>query len=147
MIHGLYLSFIRTIWSSDRRDYRLLYGEISACFPEHLRQPESKSHSDRVRPEKLFEQKRGFKPKVSFVGRDVDAIKGLVSAGLGVTLIPEVTLVDSLPRETVRVRVTDPKLTRSVGAIIPTDRELLPTEKLFLDFITEYFTRLEEFQN
>ena len=90
---------------------------------------------------------RGFKPKVSFVGQDVDAIKGLVSAGLGVTLIPEVTLVDAIPRETVKVRVTDPKLTRSVGVIIPTDRELLPTEKLFLDFIKEYFTRLEEFQN
>jgi len=90
---------------------------------------------------------RGFKPKVSFVGQDVDAIKGLVSAGLGVTLVPEVTLVDALPRETVRVRVTDPKLTRSVGAIIPTDRELLPTEKLFLEFIKKYFMRLEEFQN
>ncbi len=90
---------------------------------------------------------RGFKPKVSFVGQDVDAIKGLVSAGLGVTLIPEVTLVDAIPRETVKVRVTDPNLTRSVGVIIPTDRELLPTEKLFLDFIKEYFARLEEFQN
>src|SRR5690625_6174474 len=33
---------------------------------------------------------RGFKPKVSFVEQDVDAIKGLVSAGLGVTLVPEI---------------------------------------------------------
>lgn len=90
---------------------------------------------------------RGFKPKVSFVGQDVDAIKGLVSAGLGVTLVPEVTLVDSLPRETVKVRVTDPKLTRSVGVIVPTDRDLLPTEQVFLNFIKDYFNRLEMFQN
>lgn len=90
---------------------------------------------------------RGFKPKVSFIGQDVDAIKGLVSAGLGVTLVPEVTLVDAIPRETVKVRVTDPKLTRSVGVIVPTDRELLPTEKIFLNFIKDYFTRLEMFQN
>lgn len=90
---------------------------------------------------------RGFEPKVSFVGQDIDAIKGLVSAGLGVTLIPEVTLVDSLPRETVKVNVTEPNLSRSVGAIIPADRELLPTEKLFLNFIKQFFTRLEEFQN
>lgn len=90
---------------------------------------------------------RGFKPRVSFVGQDVDAIKGLVSAGLGVTLVPEVTLVDSLPRETVKVRVTDPKLTRSVGVIVPTDRDLLPTEQVFLNFIKDYFNRLELFQN
>src|SRR5690625_4638304 len=35
---------------------------------------------------------RGFQPNVSFEGKDLDAIKGLVSAGLGVTLLPEVTL-------------------------------------------------------
>src|SRR5690606_35248794 len=62
---------------------------------------------------------RGFKPKVSFEGKDLDAIKGLVSAGLGVTLIPEVTLIDCMPRATVRVPVIEPSLKRSVGAIIP----------------------------
>src|SRR5699024_8963422 len=74
---------------------------------------------------------RGFKPEVSFEGKDLDAIKGLVSAGLGVTLIPEVTLVDCLPRATVKVPIVEPSLKRSVGAIIPSERELLPTEKLF----------------
>lgn len=89
---------------------------------------------------------RGFKPKVSFEGKDLDAIKGLVSAGLGVTLIPEVTLIDCMPRATVRVPVIEPSLKRSVGAIIPSERELLPTEKLFYEFIKEFFTRLESFQ-
>lgn len=88
----------------------------------------------------------GFKPKVSFVGRDVDAIKGLVSAGLGITLVPEVTLIDNIPRNTVKVPVTDPNLNRSVGVIVPSDRELLPTEKIFFDFIKEFFRRLEMFQ-
>ena len=55
--------------------------------------------------------------------------------------------MDSLPRETVKVRVTDPKLTRSVGVIVPTDRDLLPTEQVFLNFIKDYFNRLEMFQN
>ena len=89
---------------------------------------------------------RGFRPRVSFEGKDLDAIKGLVSAGLGVTLIPEVTLVDCLPRATVRIPVIEPNLNRSVGAIIPRERELLPTEKLFYTFIKEFFTRLEVFQ-
>ena len=90
---------------------------------------------------------RGFKPKVSFEGKDLDAIKGLVSAGLGVTLVPEVTLIDCMPRATVRVPVIEPSLKRSVGAIIPKERELLPTEKLFYEFIKEFFTRLESFQH
>src|SRR5699024_8270908 len=77
---------------------------------------------------------RGFHPKISFEGRDMDAIKGLVSAGLGVTLIPEVTIVDCMPRATVRTRVIEPDLHRSVGAVISKDRALLPTEKMFYDF-------------
>lgn len=89
----------------------------------------------------------GFEPRVSFVGEDMDAIKGLVSAGLGVTLVPEVTLIDCLPRETVKVSVEHPRIRRSVGAIIPADRELLPTEELFYKFINDFFGRLQEFKN
>jgi len=90
---------------------------------------------------------RGFRPQVAFEGKDLDAIKGLVSAGLGVTLIPEVTLIDNLPRATVKVPVIDQSLKRSVGAIIPKERELLPTEKLFYAFVKDFFARLELYQN
>ena len=88
----------------------------------------------------------GFKPKVSFEGEDIDAIKGLVSAGLGISLIPEITLVDNLPRATVTIPIIEPNITRTVGMIIPTDRHLLPTEKLFYEFIIEFFNRLEKFK-
>lgn len=90
---------------------------------------------------------RGFHPQVSFEGKDLDAIKGLVSAGLGVTLLPEVTLVDNLPRATARVPIVEPSLKRSVGVVIPKERELLPTEKAFFEFIQAFFQRLEHFQN
>lgn len=89
---------------------------------------------------------RGFRPQVAFEGKDLDAIKGLVSAGLGVTLLPEVTLLDNLPRGTVRVPIVEPTLKRSVGTIIPAERELLPTEKVFYDFIQQFFYRIEHFQ-
>ncbi|MDR7002550.1 LysR family transcriptional regulator [Neobacillus niacini] len=89
----------------------------------------------------------GFEPKVSFEGEDIDAIKGLVAAGLGVTMIPEITLVDSLPRGTVKIPVIEPTVTRTVGVIIPRDRELLPTEKLFYEFLKEFFSMLEGYQN
>ena len=89
----------------------------------------------------------GFEPQVSFEGEDIDAIKGLVSAGLGVTLIPEITLIDSLPRSTVKIPITEPNVTRTVGVIIPSDRELLPTEKLFYEFLGEFFSILDRYQN
>ncbi|UJL46210.1 LysR family transcriptional regulator [Virgibacillus sp. NKC19-16] len=89
----------------------------------------------------------GFEPNVSFEGKDIDAIKGLVSAGLGVSLIPEITLVDNLPRATVKMPITTPNVTRTVGVIVPSDRQLLPTEKLFYQFLKEFFVRLEQFQS
>src|SRR5699024_2532613 len=88
----------------------------------------------------------GFKPKVSFEGEDIDAIKGLVSAGLGITIIPEITLVDNLPRSTVVVPLIEPNITRTVGMIVPTDRQLLPTEELFFNFLQDFFNPLEKFQ-
>ena len=88
----------------------------------------------------------GFVPAVSFEGKDIDAIKGLVSAGLGVTLLPEITLVDSLPRATVKIKIAEPRVTRAVGVIIPRDRELMPTERLFYDFLKNFFQTLTGYQ-
>lgn len=90
-------------------------------------------------------QQLGFQPKVSFEGEDIDAIKGLVSAGLGVTLIPEITLIDNLPRSTVKLPIKEPQFTRTVGVIISSERKLLPTEKLFYDFIKDFFAKLQGF--
>ncbi|MFV8827732.1 LysR family transcriptional regulator [Alkalihalobacterium sp. APHAB7] len=88
----------------------------------------------------------GFHPHVAFEGDDIDALKGLVSAGLGVTLMPEVTLVDSLPRSTVKLPLIEPNVTRTVGVITPTERVLLPTEQLFYEFLQDFFARLNEFR-
>lgn len=90
-------------------------------------------------------QNIGFIPKIAFEGDDIDALKGLVSAGLGVALMPEVTLVDSLPRSTVKIPLVEPNVTRTVGVITPKERVLLPTERLFYDFLQEFFMRLDEF--
>ncbi|UOF88662.1 LysR family transcriptional regulator [Fodinisporobacter ferrooxydans] len=87
----------------------------------------------------------GFEPKVSFEGEDIDAIKGLVATGLGITLLPEVTLIDSKPRTTVAIPVIDPNVTRTVGVIIPRYRELPPSEKLFYNFLKEFFAVLNQF--
>jgi len=83
---------------------------------------------------------------VAFEGKDTDAIKGLVAAGLGITLIPEISLIDSLPRFTVKLPLENPSVTRAVGVIVPTDRELMPTEKLFYQYLKDTFAKLEGFQ-
>ncbi|CAI6077063.1 LysR family transcriptional regulator [Cohnella sp. JJ-181] len=83
----------------------------------------------------------GMTPNIAFEGDDIDALKGLVSAGLGVALMPEVTLVDNLPPSTVKIPLVDPNVTRTVGVICPTQRKLLPTEQLFFQFLSEFFAR------
>ncbi|WP_071393180.1 LysR family transcriptional regulator [Bacillus tuaregi] len=91
--------------------------------------------------------KLGFQPNVSFEGEDIDAIKGLVAAGLGVTLIPEVTIFDNRPKSTVIIPVIEPKVTRTVGVIIPRHRQLLPTQNLFYHFLMDFFSRHEQYQD
>jgi LysR family transcriptional regulator, transcription activator of glutamate synthase operon len=88
----------------------------------------------------------GFSPQIAFEGKDIDALKGLVSAGLGLALMPEMTLVDNTPRSTVIVPLSDANLTRTVGVIYPTQRNLLPTEELFYNFLLETYERLNEFR-
>ncbi|MGM8216487.1 LysR family transcriptional regulator [Bacillaceae bacterium W0354] len=88
----------------------------------------------------------GFEPNIAFEGKDIDALKGLVSAGLGVALIPEMTLIDNTPRTTVAVKISHPNINRPVGVITPTQRSLLPTEQLFYDFLKEYCARLDQFR-
>lgn len=95
--------------------------------------------------EKAFQQ-IGYNPVVSFEGEDIDTIKGLVSAGLGITLIPEITLIDGTPRSTVMIPVIEPSVSRAVGVIIPRDRKLLPTEQLFYQFLKDFFYILDSFQ-
>lgn len=88
----------------------------------------------------------GFIAKVTSEGEDMDALKGLVAAGIGVTLLPESSLYDSTPRLTVKVPIAMPSIRRTVGVISPTNRELAPSEKVFIEFVNNFFSRLTQFQ-
>ncbi|KAB2492628.1 LysR family transcriptional regulator [Priestia endophytica] len=87
----------------------------------------------------------GFKANVSSVGEDLDAIKGLVSAGIGVTLLPESTLYETMPKFTVKVPIEFPHVTRTVGMIIPKHRKLAPSEQLFYEFVKDFFSILQQY--
>ncbi|OIJ22228.1 LysR family transcriptional regulator [Anaerobacillus alkalidiazotrophicus] len=81
----------------------------------------------------------GFEPKVSAEGEDMDAIKGLVSAGIGVSLLPNGTFYDRTSSLTVQIPIDTPEVQRTVGIIIPKNRSLAPTEKIFFQFVKEFF--------
>ena len=88
----------------------------------------------------------GFVPNITSEGEDMDALKGLVAAGIGVTLLPESSMYDSTPRMTVKVPIVSPPIRRTVGIISPTNRELAPSEIVFLDFVKNYYSRMTKFQ-
>ena len=85
-------------------------------------------------------------PSITSEGEDMDALKGLVAAGIGVTLLPESSLYDSTPRMTVKMPIASPVIRRTVGIIAPTSRELAPSEKVFVEFVSNFYSRLSRFQ-
>lgn len=99
--------------------------------------------------EKIFVdacRQAGFVPKVSSEGEDLDAIKGLVAAGIGITLLPESTFHDSTPRMTVKIPLKIPEVRRNVGIIKQKEKDLAPSEKIFHAFVKQFFSRLQRFQ-
>ncbi|MCZ0701992.1 LysR family transcriptional activator of glutamate synthase operon [Natronobacillus azotifigens] len=82
----------------------------------------------------------GFDPHVTTEGEDLDAIKGLVAAGIGVTVLPESAIGELQSSYTAKIPISSPDLKRSVGMITPKHRELAPSEKVFYQFVIDYFT-------
>lgn len=84
-------------------------------------------------------EKAGFTPNIAFEGEEIDTIRGLVEAGLGVGLLPEVSLTGAFREK--HVKISDPKVTRTVGFIVPRERKLSPSEDLFRNFVFDYYKK------
>ncbi|HEX3715747.1 MAG TPA: LysR family transcriptional regulator [Trebonia sp.] len=83
----------------------------------------------------------GFEPRVTFEGEEADTARGLVSAGLGVSLLPA-TAASLADRSVTAVRVTAPKAARTVAIAWPADRPLTAPAAAFRDFALTYAGRL-----
>ncbi|MDQ0086776.1 LysR family transcriptional activator of glutamate synthase operon [Paenibacillus anaericanus] len=81
----------------------------------------------------------GFTPKVAFEGEETDTIRGLVAAGMGVSLLPEMALYQSFSLQPSRLRVSEPRVTRTIGLIHRTDEKLPLVAQSFRGFLLEYF--------
>jgi LysR family transcriptional activator of glutamate synthase operon len=84
-------------------------------------------------------QRAGFEPKIAFEGEETDTIRGLVAAGLGVGLLPAIALIEQGPIEPVKVRINEPRVTRTVGFVTSRTRKLTPSEKVFQHFLWQFY--------
>lgn len=84
-------------------------------------------------------KKAGFVPKIGFEGEETDTIRGLVAAGMGVSLMPEMALKEMSQLQPVKVRVIEPTVTRTIGLIRRKNEKLSPVVEAFREFLLEYF--------
>ncbi|XID93671.1 LysR family transcriptional regulator [Paenibacillaceae bacterium WGS1546] len=84
----------------------------------------------------------GFTPKIGFEGEESGTIRGLVAAGMGVSLLPEMAMYETsslLPAAV--VQISEPRVTRTIG-LIRRSREKLPmVVKIFHSFLLDYFKK------
>jgi DNA-binding transcriptional LysR family regulator len=84
----------------------------------------------------------GFEPNVSFESDDYQTVQGLVAAGVGVALIPELAL--SVVRDDVTVRALSPAPPlRQVIAAVPASARLVPAAPAMLGVLEQAATRYE----
>lgn len=85
----------------------------------------------------------GFEPKVAFEGEEITTARGLVAAGLGVTLVPALAwqgVTDPLP---VRLHIEEPLAQRTISLAWVEERYLSAAARLFRDFVIEHFDKVE----
>jgi DNA-binding transcriptional LysR family regulator len=76
----------------------------------------------------------GFEPNVSFESDDYQTVQGLVAAGVGVALIPELAL--SVERDDVAIRALSPNPpVRQVIAATPGGADLVPAAPAMLGIL------------
>jgi DNA-binding transcriptional LysR family regulator len=84
----------------------------------------------------------GFEPNVSFESDDYQTVQGLVAAGVGVALIPELAL--SVVREDVTIRALSPAPpVRQVIATVPAGARLVPAAPAMLGVLEQVARRYE----
>jgi DNA-binding transcriptional LysR family regulator len=83
----------------------------------------------------------GFEPRIAFEGEETATCRGLVGAGLGVSLLPGTAGTDADP-EVIAIRITAPRAARTVGLAWLADRPLPAPVAAFRDFALTYRNRL-----
>lgn len=80
----------------------------------------------------------GFEPKILFEGEEVATALGLVGAGLGIALLPDVVGLDY--SKTNRINIIEPLCQRQIGLAWAKKRHLSPSAELFRQYVLKYFS-------
>ena len=83
--------------------------------------------------------KAGFKPKIGFEGEETDTIRGLVAAGVGGSLLPEMALTNNGQMMPAKVRIEEPTVTRTIGLIRRQGEKLPLVAEAFHQYLLGYF--------
>lgn len=81
----------------------------------------------------------GFTPKIGFEGEETSTIRGLVAAGMGVSLLPEMAVYESNSMMPAIVRISEPQVTRTIGLIRRSGEKLPLVVHMFHAFLLEFF--------
>ena len=84
-----------------------------------------------------FCEEAGFTPVIKFEGEDVPTLAGLVSAGLGITIIPEFAGISS--GKIKKIPISEPYCHREIGLAWLKGNTLTPSGDLFRKCVIELF--------
>jgi LysR family transcriptional regulator, transcription activator of glutamate synthase operon len=87
-------------------------------------------------------RKAGFTPRIGFEGEETDTIRGLVAAGLGVSLLPEMALIETSPMMPVSIPISGPPVVRTVGLATRSGERLPLVAEKFRNYLTKNFKHL-----
>ncbi|WP_139490661.1 LysR family transcriptional regulator [Brevibacillus dissolubilis] len=93
-----------------------------------------KGYALRDTTDRLFQQV-GINPAITFEGEEIATVAGLVSAGLGVSLLPNVGLDKS---KIVQISVREPTCQRVIGMALVEGRYLSPAALRFKEFVLSH---------
>ena len=93
-------------------------------------------YSLRTTVERLF-RTAGLTPNVMFEGDEADTVAGLVAAGLGISILPDLRGIDKSKLSQIRIKGIESK--RTIGLAWVKGRYLSPATKELKGFIENYF--------
>lgn len=85
-------------------------------------------------------RRSGFEPKIACESGELDTIRALVNARLGIALLPNLALTPTLPSGLKVLDLSHPKVTRTLGWIQPKNRNLSPAATAFAKEVNDHLT-------
>ncbi|MEY4480464.1 MAG: hypothetical protein RLZZ267_1142 [Bacillota bacterium] len=83
--------------------------------------------------------KAGFEPLIAFEGEETDTIRGLVAAGMGISLLPEMALTGQSDLMPVKIRIASERVSRTIGIVQRKNAKLSILADTFRKFCLDYF--------